>query len=74
MNTTRKQALAEILGAMRKTAANFEVYGEPEYLTANTNAMLKLAIAYSVVKRGVILPTYLFRITLSIWWYLTRPT
>ena len=59
MNTTRKQALVEILGAMKKTAANFEIYGEPEYLAANANAMLKLAIAYSVVKHGVILPDWI---------------
>lgn len=59
MNTTRKQALAEILGAMRKITANFEVYGEPEYLTANANAILKLAVAYSVVKHGVILPDWI---------------
>lgn len=59
MNTTRKLALAEIVEAMRKTAANFEIYGEPEYLAANANAMLKLAIAYSVVKHGVILPDWI---------------
>ena len=59
MNTPRKQALAEIVGAMRKTAANFEIYGEPEYLAANATAMLKLAIAYSVVKHGVISPDWI---------------
>ena len=59
MNTTHKLALTEIVEAMRKTAGNFEVYGEPEYVAANATAMLKLAIAYSVVKRGVILPDWI---------------
>lgn len=59
MNTTHKLALAEILGAMKKTATNFKICGEPEYLAANANAMLKLAIAYSVVKHGVILPDWI---------------
>ena len=58
MNTTHKLALAEIVEAMRKTAGNFEVYGEPEYVAANADAMLRLAIAYSVVKHGVILPDW----------------
>ena len=59
MNTTHKLALAEIVEAMRKTAGNFEVYGEPEYVAANADAMLRLAIAYSVVKHGVILPDWI---------------
>lgn len=59
MKTTRTAALEEIVGAIKKVAANFDSYGEPEYLTANANAMLKLAIAYSVVKRGVILPDWI---------------
>ena len=59
MKTTRTAALEEIVGAIKKVAANFDSYGEPEYLAANANAMLKLAIAYSVVKRGVILPDWI---------------
>ena len=59
MNTTHKLALAEIVEAMRKTAGNFEVYGEPEYVAANADAMMRLAIAYSVVKHGVILPDWI---------------
>ena len=59
MKTTRTAALEEIVGAIKKVAANFDGYGEPEYLAANANAMLKLAIAYSVVKHGVILPDWI---------------
>lgn len=59
MNTTHKLAITEIVEAMRETAANFEVYGEPEYVASNANAMLKLAIAYSVVKHGVILTDWI---------------
>lgn len=59
MNTTHKLAITEIVEAMRETAANFEVYGEPEYVASNANAMLKLAIAYSVIKHGVILPDWI---------------
>lgn len=59
MNTTRKVVLKEIAGAIEKVAGNFENYGEPEYLSANATAMLKLAIAYSVVKHGVILPDWI---------------
>ncbi len=59
MKTTRTAALEEIVGAIKKVAANFDIYGEPEYLAANANAMLKLAIAYSMVKRGVILPDWI---------------
>lgn len=58
MKTTRTAALEEIVGAIKKVAANFDSYGEPEYLAANADAMLKLAIAYSVVKHGVILPDW----------------
>lgn len=59
MKTTRTAALEEIVGAIKKVAANFDSYGEPEYLAANADAVLKLAIAYSVVKRGVILPDWI---------------
>ena len=59
MNTTRKAAMEEIVRAMQKVGVNFDNYGEPEYLTANANAIMKLAIAYSVVKHGVILPDWI---------------
>lgn len=59
MKTTRTAALEVIVGAIKKVAANFDSYGEPEYLTANATAMLKLAVAYSVVKHGVILPDWI---------------
>ena len=59
MKTTRTAALEEIVRAIKKVGANFDNYGEPEYLTANANAIMKLAIAYSVVKHGVILPDWI---------------
>lgn len=37
---------------------NFLNYGEPEYLEANSKAMKNLAMAYTLVKRGVMLPDY----------------
>ena len=38
---------------------NFLDYGEPEYLEANSKAMKNLAMAYTLVKRGVMLPDWI---------------
>lgn len=56
--TLKRQALDEILSCMDSVETNFKNYGEPEYLEANSKAMKNLAMAYTLVKRGVMLPDY----------------
>lgn len=57
--TLKRQALEYVAESMEEVKMNFLNYGEPEYLEANSKAMKNLAIAYSVVKRGVILPDWI---------------
>lgn len=57
--TLKRQALEYIAESMEEVKMNFLNYGEPEYLEANSKAMKNLAIAYSVVKHGVILPDWI---------------
>ena len=51
MNTTHKLALAEIVEAMKEVAVNLESCVDAQDASAYGDAMLKLACAYSVVKR-----------------------
>lgn len=54
--TLKRQALEYIAESMEEVKMNFLNYGEPEYLEANSKAMKNLAMAYTLVKRGVMLP------------------
>ena len=56
--TLKRQALEYIAESMEEVKMNFLNYGEPEYLGANSKAMRSLAMAYTLVKRGVMLPDY----------------
>lgn len=57
--TLKRQALEYIAESMEEVKMNFLNYGEPEYLEANSKAMRDLAEAYTLVKRGVILPDWM---------------
>lgn len=59
MNTTHKLALAEIVEAMKEVAVNLESCVDAEGASAYASAMFKLACAYSVVKRGTMLPDWI---------------
>ena len=59
MNTTHKLALTEIVEAMKEVAVNLEKCKVAANASAYASAMLKLACAYSVVKRGTILPDWI---------------
>lgn len=59
MNTAHKLALAEIVEAMKEVAVNLEKCKVAANASAYADAMLKLACAYSVVKRGTMLPDWI---------------
>lgn len=56
--SVKRLALEAIMLSMAQIKENLKSYGEPEYLEANSKAMKNLAEAYTLVKRGVMLPDY----------------
>ena len=57
--TLKRQALEYIAESMEEVKMSFLKYGAPEYLEANSKAMKNLAMAYTLVKRGVMLPDWI---------------
>lgn len=56
--TIKNLALEAIMLSMEEVRENFQLYADPESAKANAEAMKNLAMAYSLVKRGVMLPDY----------------
>lgn len=57
-NITHKLALAEIAEAMKEVTVRLAGCVDAQEASAYCDAMLKLAWAYSVVKRGTMLPDW----------------
>lgn len=55
----KRQALEHILDSMKEVEINLKCNQDVETIKAKSEAMKNLAVAYTLVKRGVMLPDYL---------------
>ncbi len=56
--TLKRQALEHILESMKEIEINLKCNEDDETVKVNAEAMKNLAMAYTLVKRGVMLPDY----------------
>lgn len=57
--TLKRQALEHILESMKEIEINLKCNEDDETVKVNAEAMKNLAMAYTLVKRGVMLPDWI---------------